>query len=204
MRPVIWPRTWRGKLARQMAARKVITPAQAMRAAIMLTVSKIRPNGLTGAMAISSKKAPVRALRADTQAVLSRPSAKPETVNDTRLAKAGAPATRATATLTHSGSAASAKRVLTTTATKPPSSAPRATAIEALALISRGSSVRAINGRRAADGGGEDGVGEDRFDMMNLFYAQPRLCQNIHRFSALIRGLFYAHHRDCQCQGRQR
>lgn len=70
MRPVIVARTWRGKLARQIAARSVMTPAQHRRAAIIQNTSQISPAALTGDKAINMAQMEQAAISDDTQRVL--------------------------------------------------------------------------------------------------------------------------------------
>src|SRR6056297_136292 len=146
MRPVIVARTWRGKLARHIAARRVITPAQLRRAAIIQKTSHTRPAALTGAIEIIRADPAHAAISADTQRVLWRPWARLANARLATLANAGAPATMATARLTSAGAATSENPTLTITPSSPPSSAPSVTAISALIWISRGISVRATKG----------------------------------------------------------
>src|SRR6056297_697716 len=168
MRPVIVARTWRGKFARQIAARSVMTPAQQRRAAIIQNTSQTSPAALTGDSAIRMAQPEQAAISADTQRVLWRPWARFANVRLAALAKAGAPATMATARLTSAGAATWSKPVLTITPSRPPSSAPRVTAMSALTCTSRGISVRATNGRlregrdkgfRASVSAGDCGMG---------------------------------------------
>src|SRR6056297_948362 len=95
---------------------------------------------------MTNRASAVSNISRETQAVLSRPSASPEIDSEAMFAKAGAPATRATARFTQAVGATPANSFLTSTPTTPPSSAPSATAIVPLAQISRGIRVRAMNG----------------------------------------------------------
>src|SRR6056297_1284428 len=105
IRPVIVARTWRGKFARQMAARSVTTPAQQRRAAIIQNTSQTSPPALIGDSAIIMAQSAQAAISEDTQRVLWRPCARFANARLAALAKAGAPATMATARLTIGGAA---------------------------------------------------------------------------------------------------